>query len=100
MNFKLRISRYKPPANAKIRIRFAVVDLDKSDHYPENFVCMLPSFDGAGWRGGPFERFFVDKHLDMAKSLLTDALREETDSEVCAEIERRLARIKPITNAR
>jgi hypothetical protein len=44
MNFKLRIFRrdYTNNLSAWNHLRFAVVDLNKSKSYPENFVSILP----------------------------------------------------------
>jgi len=78
------------------RFRFAVVDLDKAKDYPLNFVCMLPmqlSLKGNG--GNVFAKVFGDKSLGVAKELLLGALETESDSEVKAEIERRLKLLAP-----
>jgi len=91
MHLKLRPC--KPKSSSRRRIHFAVIDLDKSDHYPENFVCGLPALkEGLLKRTAeyPFLQFFGKRSSDVAEKLLTDALKEETDSEVKTEIERRL----------
>jgi len=91
MHLKLRPCKPKSPSRR--RIHFAVIDLDKSDHYPENFVCGLPALKDSLLRRTaeyPFLQFFGNRSSDLARQLLTDALREETDSEVKTEIERRL----------
>lgn len=78
------------------RFRFAVVDRDKSKKYPSNFVCMLPAqISGEGKPHSIFLRVFGDKGLEQAKALLTEALETEDDSEVKAEIERRLKLLEP-----
>ena len=73
------------------RFRFAVVDSDKSNSYPLNFVCMLPTKLNSKGKGlSVFVKVFGDKSLEQARALLTGALLTEDDSEVKAEIERRL----------
>ena len=77
-------------------IRFAVVDLDRSQHYPSNFVCMLPQ--QAGGKCNPssvFAKAFGNNGLELAKRLLTMALKVEGDSEIKAEIEKRLKLLEP-----
>jgi hypothetical protein len=77
-------------------LRFAVVDLDRAKEYPLNFVCTLPlRISPNGKRLTAFEKFFEDKSFDMAKKLLTDALRGEEDEEIRAEIQRRLKLLEP-----
>jgi hypothetical protein len=73
------------------RFRFAVVDLDKGKNYPLNFVCMLPTnINVNGKSQSVFLQIFRDKSLEQARALLTKALETESDSEVKAEISRRL----------
>jgi hypothetical protein len=91
MHLKLRATKHK--FHSRWRIRFAVVDLDKSDQYPENFFCGLPSLKESLLKKTaeyPFLQFFGKRSSEVAKALLTDALTEEDDLEVTAEIERRL----------
>ena len=77
--------------SAARRFRFAVVDLDKCKNYPLNFVCMLPAKIAAdGKSQSVFQQIFGDKSVEQAKAFLTGALETESDSEVKAEIERRL----------
>ena len=75
--------------------RFAVVDFSKSKSYPQNFVCMLPVQLGAGKSDCFFLHVFKDKSLEQAKALLKAALEREDNSEVKAEIERRLKLLEP-----
>jgi len=77
-------------------LRFAVVDLNKSKSYPENFVSMLPMrIDSNGKLPSVFTKFFGNKSLETAQKLLTAALKTEGDSEIKAEIERRLNLLEP-----
>lgn len=77
-------------------IRFAVVDLDRSQNYPSNFVCMLPQ--QIGGKCNPtsvFAKTFENNGLELTKRLLTLALKAEGDSEIKAEIEKRLKLLEP-----
>ena len=91
MHLELRACKREFPS--RWRIRFAVVDLDKSDNYPQNFVCGLPALTETMLKRTAeylFLQFFGKRSSEVAKALLTDALRDETDLEVKVEIERRL----------
>jgi hypothetical protein len=77
-------------------IRFAVIDVDKSKKYPANYVCMLPQQPRAdGKAHNVFTELFGNDSLELAKRLLTKALKAESDSEVKAEIKRRLKLLAP-----
>ncbi len=70
------------------KFNFAVVDLDRSKSYPQNFVCVLPlrvtGFDNA------FGAVFGEKSVEQAELLLRASLKTEDDSDVRTEIKRRL----------
>ena len=98
MNIELRIFRrnYTNSLSAWNHLRFAVVDLNKSKSYPENFVSMLPMrIDSDGKLPSVFTKFFGNKSLSTAQRLLTEALKTEGDSEIKAEITRRLNLLEP-----
>jgi predicted Zn-ribbon and HTH transcriptional regulator len=77
-------------------IRFSVVDLDVSESYPANFVCMLPKHMSAdGKSSNVFSGIFGSSGLELAKRLLKDALKAEDDLEIKAEIEKRLQLLEP-----
>jgi len=77
-------------------IRFAVIDLDKSKNYPANYVCMLPQQPRANCKAhNVFSELFGNDCLELAKRLLSEALKAENDSEVKAEMEKRLALLEP-----
>ena len=77
-------------------IRFAVVDLDRSQNYPANFVCMLPQQIGGKCNpSSVFAKAFGNKGLELTKRLLTTALKAEGDLEIKAEIEKRLKLLEP-----
>ena len=78
------------------RFRFAVVDLDKSKSYPSNFVCMLPTLiNGKTKLESIFMQIFGDKSIEQARALLNRALKTEEESDVKAEIEKRLKMLEP-----
>ena len=91
MHPKLHITKRKLPSGSKIG--FAVVDLNKSDRYPMNFLCGLPSVRGSVLKNAsryPFFLFFGKRSFEVAETLLADALKNESDPEVKTEIKRRL----------
>ena len=78
------------------RFRFAVVDLDKAKSYPLNFVCLLPTnINADGKSQSVFLQVFGDKSVEQARALLAGVLETEDDSEVKAEITRRLKLLEP-----
>jgi len=98
MTFELKIFRrdYTNSLSVWNHLRFAVVDLNKSKSYPENFVSMLPMrIDSAGKLPSAFTKFFGNKSLETARRLLTESLNTEGDSEIKAEIARRLNILEP-----
>jgi hypothetical protein len=77
-------------------LRFAVVDLNKSKDYPENFVSVLPMrVDSNGKIPSAFTKLFGNKSSKIARGLLTECLKKEHDSEIKAEIKRRLNLLEP-----
>lgn len=97
VNIKLQIFKMKEASRSETslaqRYRCAVVDLDKPEKYPSNFVCMLPAQIGSD-KQSAFFKLFGDKSVELAGQLLTDALETETDIGTKAEIGRRLKIIK------
>lgn len=81
------------------RFRFAVLNLDKSQDYPANFVCILPTqFVNNGKTNSQFINIFGDKSQEQAKSLLTEALKNEDNFIIKEEIRRRLSILKSNSN--
>jgi hypothetical protein len=98
LTFELRIFKgeYAKGRHAWNNLRFAVVDLNKSKSYPSNFVSMLPMrIDSDGKISSAFTKLFGNKSLKIARGLLTVSLKKEHDSEIKAEIERRLNLLEP-----
>ena len=94
MSFELKIfiQDYDDGHNGWGHIRFAVVNLDKSEDYPKNFVSMLPLKITANTA---FTKFFGNESLEIARKLLTKSLKKEHRAKIKAEIERRLNRLEP-----
>ena len=98
MTFELRIfeGEYAKGLHAWNHLRFAVVDLNKSKSYPENFVSMLPMRIVAdGKLPSTFVKLFGNKSLKIARGLLAESLKKEQGAEIKAEIERRLSLLEP-----
>jgi hypothetical protein len=72
-------------------VQLVVVDLDKSDQYPKNFVCVLPRyFRLLEKRSSQFAKTFGPKSLALAKRLLVEADKKEDDSQIKKVINKRL----------
>jgi len=98
MDFKLKIFKrdYTNDNSAWNHLRFAVVDLNKSEKYPSNFVSILPMrIDSEEKFPSTFTKFFGNKSLETARRLLNEALKIEDDSEIKEEIARRLNLLEP-----
>ena len=98
MTFKLKIfmGEHDRGHHAWNHLRFAVVDLNRSKSYPENFVSMLPmKVDSEGKIPNAFTKFFGNKSLETARGLLTESLKTEHGSEIKDEISRRLNLLEP-----
>ena len=75
----------------KIKYLFAVIDLDKSKQYPQNFVSVLPKkIDAIVKPSNKFEELFGNESLEMAKQLLEKALKSRPDAEIAKAIMGRL----------
>jgi hypothetical protein len=98
MNLRLEVfkTNYIGDYTQGRHIRFAVVDLDKSKKYPANYICLLPMDPRAnGKANNNFSKLFGNESPELAKNLLTKALKTEKDSEIKAEIEKRLELLNP-----
>jgi len=101
MNFRLKIEPkgFSDEVSGKACFSFAVVDLDRSKTYPQNFVCMLPMhFGKQGKVDSAFQKVFGEKSVEQAKALLTAALKTEDETAVKVEIERRLKLLEPASD--
>jgi hypothetical protein len=98
MNLRLEVfkTNYVGDYSQGRHIRFAVVDLDNSKGYPANFICLLPQDPRANGKAkNNFSKLFGNEGPELAKQLLTKALKTERDSETKAEIKRRLELLEP-----
>jgi hypothetical protein len=99
MNLKLRITKKETNHyNTKINTKhlFAVIDLDKSKQYPQNFVSVLPrNIKAIVKPSNVFEGLFGNESLEMANQLLKKALRSRPDSETVKSIRERLKLLDP-----
>src|SRR5512135_823659 len=76
--------------------RFAIVDLDKANEYPLNFVCRLPvNLNGIKSENSKFSQIFGRNNMEIAKKLLIEALDDEDDDDLKREVERRLKLLEP-----
>ena len=76
-------------------IVFTVIDLDKGDTYPKNFVCILPKIFEKGENSSNFQKIYGKASQQIATKLLNNALTCERDPEVKVEIEKRLKDNQP-----
>ncbi len=86
----------------KTKYLFAVIDLDKSKQYPQNFVSVLPKNIKTGDKpSNKFEELFGKDSIEMANQLLKKALRSRPDSETTKAIRDRLRTLgtKPVIKA-
>ncbi len=72
-------------------IQLVVVDLDKSNNYPLNFVCVLPRyFRLLEKRSSQFAKIFGTKSMCLAKKLLVEADKKEDDPQIKKVINKRI----------
>ena len=99
MKLRLLITRRETKRhNTTIKVKhlFAVIDLDKSKKYPQNFVSVLPKSIKVGDKpSNKFEELFGNDSLEMANQLLEKALRSSPDSETTQAIRERLKLLEP-----
>ena len=94
MNLKL-LAIKKGNQNLDSCIQLVVVDLDKSKHYPLNFVCVLPKYLRIlEKRTSSFAKIFGGKSVHVAKNLLVEAKDEEENPEIIKVIDRRIKDIE------
>ncbi|KON32927.1 MAG: hypothetical protein AC479_06240 [miscellaneous Crenarchaeota group-6 archaeon AD8-1] len=86
---------YIETRNKPIQIRLAVIDLDISDKYPTNFVCVLPrNFNSKTTNQNHFQSRFKEGSRELAIQLLEKALKKEKDPDIIMEIKERLKLLK------
>lgn len=96
MKLKLRITETETKNYTKPKLRFVVIDQDKSKQYPANFVCILPkTIKNQTIPANNFERIFGDKSKELAVQLLKKALRSRPSVYVRTEIRKRVDILNP-----
>jgi hypothetical protein len=94
MNLQLLITRKEyTHYNSRTRTKhlFAVIDLDESKQYPQNFVSVLPLHVKATVKpSNVFEGLFGNKSLEIANQLLHKALESRPDFETARAIRERI----------
>ena len=102
MNLQLHITKKETThynTRMKTKHLFAVIDLDRSKQYPQNFVSVLPRHIKAIVKpANAFEGLFGNKSLEMANQLLQKALQSRPDSETTLAIRERLKLLDPQLN--
>ena len=76
--------------NPKTEVHFVIVNSETPKHYPLNFVCVLPQFQGIVNGNNTFRRIFGEESVPLAKKLLYEALTKESDLEIKTEVGKRL----------
>ena len=94
MKLQLRITEKEiKHYNTKTKTKhlFAVIDLDKSKKYPQNFVSMLPKKVKATQKpANKFEGLFGNESIKIAERLLETALRTKPNPKTTLAIKERL----------
>ena len=102
MNLELLITKKEYSyynTRTKAKHLFAVIDLDKSEQYPRNFVSVLPMHISAIVKpSNVFERLFGNESLKIANRLLHEALKSRPDSETAEAIRKRIKLLAPQLN--
>jgi hypothetical protein len=102
MNLQLLITKKEyTHYNNRTRTKhlFAVIDLDESKKYPQNFVSVLPLHIRAIVKpSNVFEGLFGNKSLEIANQLLHKALESRPDSETAKAIRERIELLVPQQN--
>jgi len=99
LNLQLQITKREITHHStiiKTKHLFAVIDLDKSKQYPQNFVSILPrSIKVTVKPANIFEELFGNESLETAKQLLEKALAKRPNTETTIAIKERLKLLNP-----
>ncbi len=72
-------------------VQLVVVDLDRGQRYPINFVCVMPRyFRILEKRSSQFAKIFGEKSMRLARRLLIEAWHREEDPEIRTVINKRI----------
>jgi hypothetical protein len=102
---KLELSILKRITSGATGVReeyvFSLIDLNKAENYPSNFVCLLPkNLQTESNPNRMFLKIFGNESKRIAVDLLTNALKCESDLGVRDEIQKRLKALLPKPTAR
>jgi hypothetical protein len=104
MKLQLRITEKETKhyhTETKTKHLFAVIDLDKSEKYPQNFVSMLPkNIKITEKPANIFERLFGNESKKIAKRLLEKALKTRPNPKTTLAIRERLKLLDPKLNSK
>jgi hypothetical protein len=103
MKLELLVSKkyFKRDSGSGEEVVLSVVDCDKAESYPRNFVCLLPKhLQREGTPPNKFPKIYGKESHKIAISLLTKALKSESDIEVRDEIIKRLKALQPKPTAK
>jgi hypothetical protein len=81
-----------------VQISFVVIDLNEGQEYPQNFLCVFPrnlfrKNQRSNLKRSKFAKIFGEKTHEVARKLLQEALRKETDREARRHIESSLKEV-------
>ena len=88
MTKNINVRDYQKPSH----IKMAVINTDISNHYPANFVCILPKINNPNAKTpNKFQEKYGNQSQEIIKKLLNQALKKTEDQDIKKEL---LARIK------
>ena len=81
-----------------VQTSFVVIDLNEGQEYPQNFLCVFPKNlfrknQRSNLKRSKFAKIFGEKTHEVARKLLQEALRKETDREARRHIESSLKEV-------
>jgi hypothetical protein len=84
--------------NIPVQISFVVVDLNRGDEYPQNFLCVFPrnlfrKNQRSNLKRSKFAKIFGEETHEVARKLLQEALKKETDKEARRHVESSLKEV-------
>lgn len=84
--------------NTPVQISFVVIDLNKGQEYPQNFLCVFPKNlfrknQRSNLKRSKFAKIFGEKTYEVARKLLLEVLGKEAGREVRRHIESSLKEV-------
>ncbi len=81
-----------------VQTSFVVIDLNEGQEYPQNFLCVFPKNlfrknQRSNLKRSKFAKIFGEKTHEVARKLLQEAFRKETDREARRHIESSLKEV-------